>query len=95
LEKRGFLLMNQRQGWGKKIGGKAGGMEICFGEGGNVSSSLKESHKLMDAKVNKRTLFASSFDFFLIRKGRRLSFAFITNATIPRMTMGSCELIRR
>ncbi len=36
-----------------------GGLETSFGEGGNISFSLHELHKLMNIDVNKRTSLAS------------------------------------
>jgi prophage maintenance system killer protein len=40
-----------------------GGLETSFGEGGNISFSLHELHKLMNVNVNKRTSLASFLDF--------------------------------
>jgi hypothetical protein len=49
-------------------------MEIGFKEGGNVPSSSKESHKLMNLKVNKGMSFASYLGSLLTRRRRRLLF---------------------
>jgi hypothetical protein len=46
-------------------------MEIGFKEGGKILSSLEESHKLMNVKINKGMSFAS----LLTRRRRRLLFA--------------------
>jgi hypothetical protein len=46
-----------------------GGLETSFDEGGNISFSLHELHKLMNVDVNKKTSLASSPNFSLQEKG--------------------------